>query len=54
MSKKRLVSIFTSTNGKPIEVGNKPDRNDKCPCGSLKKYKNCCWSDHQTKVGYFK
>lgn len=22
---------------------NKPGRNDKCPCGSGKKYKSCCW-----------
>jgi uncharacterized protein YecA (UPF0149 family) len=26
------------TAPKPIEVG----RNDKCPCGSGKKYKQCC------------
>ena len=27
-----------------VEVG----RNDPCPCGSGKKYKNCCWEkDHQ-------
>lgn len=25
-----------------IHAGNKPSRNSKCPCGSGKKYKNCC------------
>lgn len=25
-----------------------PGRNDKCPCGSGKKYKNCCGRDHKT------
>lgn len=27
---------------KPKTVGNKTGRNDPCPCGSGKKYKNCC------------
>jgi len=27
---------------KPITVAKKPKRNDPCPCGSGKKYKNCC------------
>ena len=27
---------------KPIEGTKKPKRNDPCPCGSGKKYKNCC------------
>ena len=26
----------------PVKVGEKPGRNDPCPCGSGKKYKNCC------------
>ena len=29
-------------NGGPKTVGNKPGRNDLCPCGSGKKYKQCC------------
>ena len=29
----------------PIHVGKKPGRNDPCPCGSGKKYKNCCGRD---------
>ena len=28
----------------PIESDNKVGRNDKCPCGSGKKYKHCCGS----------
>ncbi|MBO2516497.1 MAG: preprotein translocase subunit SecA [Clostridiales bacterium] len=36
-----------STPGKeaprnPVKVNKKPGRNDPCPCGSGKKYKNCC------------
>ena len=36
-----------STPGKeaphnPVKVAKKPGRNDPCPCGSGKKYKNCC------------
>ena len=26
----------------PVRVEKKPGRNDPCPCGSGKKYKNCC------------
>lgn len=29
-------------NGQPIVRGNAPGRNDPCPCGSGKKYKQCC------------
>ena len=33
----------TTTNKEPIKnVGPKVGRNDPCPCGSGKKYKNCC------------
>ena len=27
---------------KPVKVGQKVGRNDPCPCGSGKKYKQCC------------
>ena len=26
----------------PVKVDKRPGRNDPCPCGSGKKYKNCC------------
>ena len=29
-------------NQLPVSVGKKIGRNDPCPCGSGKKYKNCC------------
>jgi len=29
-------------NKKVPRVNKKPGRNKKCPCGSGKKYKNCC------------
>ena len=33
----------------PLVKGKKePGRNDPCPCGSGKKYKDCCyWKDHR-------
>ena len=40
--KKKLQVQKTVYNNKP-----KAGRNDPCPCGSGKKYKNCCWdNDH--------
>lgn len=36
---KNLSNIFQS---KPVRRIKIPSRNDKCPCGSGKKYKNCC------------
>ena len=30
------------TNAKPVRTGPKVGRNDPCPCGSKKKYKQCC------------
>ncbi|RUM72166.1 MAG: preprotein translocase subunit SecA, partial [Sulfurovum sp.] len=32
----------TETKRTPIKAEKKPKRNDPCPCGSGKKYKNCC------------
>ena len=41
--KQKLQVQKTVYNDKP-----KAGRNDPCPCGSGKKYKNCCWDkDHQ-------
>lgn len=50
------LELVVSSNGdaakknakKPIVKSNKNlGRNDACPCGSGKKYKNCCWDkDH--------
>jgi len=30
------------TKHKPISLSKKIGRNEKCPCGSAKKFKNCC------------
>lgn len=42
---KKLVKIMTkglqTENNKP-KISNKIGRNEKCPCNSGKKYKNCC------------
>ena len=32
----------TMRNKKPVKKDYKVGRNDKCPCGSGRKYKNCC------------
>jgi len=32
----------------PIRKNDQPGRNDKCPCGSLKKWKNCCMDKPET------
>ena len=34
---------------KPYTKPDRPKRNHKCPCGSNKKYKNCCIDD-QNKI----
>ena len=49
---RRAVARVTHENGagnaqqdaprNPVKVGRKIGRNDPCPCGSGKKYKNCC------------
>lgn len=40
---KRIArEIFGIKDNKPIRKIKLPNRNDPCPCGSGKKYKNCC------------
>lgn len=34
----------------PIQLGERPGRNDVCPCGSGKKYKKCCGQEVHEKV----
>ena len=43
----KIRPIFTDYEGdslyiEPIRVENKVGRNDRCPCGSGKKFKKCC------------
>ena len=33
----------TSSSSTKASSGNRPGRNDPCPCGSSKKYKKCCY-----------
>ncbi|MBQ6769823.1 MAG: SEC-C domain-containing protein [Bacteroidales bacterium] len=41
--KEEKSGTFIESNGTPIvNIGSKIGRNDPCPCGSGKKYKNCC------------
>ena len=39
-----VLSKETEKEKKPLEKNQKVGRNDKCPCGSGKKYKHCCGS----------
>jgi preprotein translocase subunit SecA len=36
------AAVEAQAKAKPIRTGPKVGRNDPCPCGSGKKYKNCC------------
>ena len=36
------VDAVSKAKAKPVRTGPKVGRNDPCPCGSGKKYKNCC------------
>ena len=49
ISKEKIVNMSTNNAGssepekkEPVRVGKKIGRNEPCPCGSGKKYKNCC------------
>ena len=35
-------SVLEPKEDEPVKIGKKIARNDPCPCGSGKKYKNCC------------
>ena len=39
---KEAPKEIKTQKAEPIRVEKKPGRNDPCPCGSGKKYKNCC------------
>jgi hypothetical protein len=41
MSEKRMVKVYRRDDGKPIRFLKEPSRNDMCPCGSGKKFKQC-------------
>lgn len=41
-SQKDADFVEESKQERTIHAENKPNRNSKCPCGSGKKYKNCC------------
>lgn len=36
------LNLLAAEKPKPIVKTKSPSRNDLCPCGSGKKYKNCC------------
>ena len=40
--RKMFTNASDGTGNAPQRVAKKPGRNDPCPCGSGKKYKNCC------------
>ena len=41
MSQERMVKVYRSKDGKPIRFIKFPERNEKCPCLSGKKFKHC-------------
>ena len=41
-SHEKAAAASRANGAGPIRVEKKPGRNDPCPCGSGKKYKNCC------------
>ena len=53
----QVKNVRTQTNLPPsalfpatytlVRSGPKIGRNDRCPCGSGKKYKECCWKQDQ-------
>ncbi|MBQ9069882.1 MAG: SEC-C domain-containing protein [Clostridia bacterium] len=56
-----MVPHIAFSSGRRLKDGTKPvrrpvvnkgrvvGRNEYCPCGSGKKYKNCCWAKDQAK-----
>ncbi|MCQ2453114.1 MAG: preprotein translocase subunit SecA [Clostridia bacterium] len=38
----KAADASRKAGAQPVKVDKKPGRNDPCPCGSGKKYKNCC------------
>ncbi|PYT09713.1 MAG: hypothetical protein DMF49_01370 [Acidobacteria bacterium] len=43
------MSLIKKLLGKrPVDYGS-ASRNDRCPCGSGKKFKSCCWDKVQAK-----
>lgn len=47
---KRIAEELFHINNTPINKIKLPNRNDKCPCGSGKKYKNCCMEIDQQLI----
>ena len=47
LERKQVATPVTASHGeptakRPVRADKKVGRNDPCPCGSGKKYKNCC------------
>ena len=50
LERKQVATPVTASHGeqtakRPVRADKKVGRNDPCPCGSGKKYKNCCGAD---------
>jgi predicted aspartyl protease len=43
----KIDFVDAANKSKPVVSAKKPGRNDPCPCGSEKKYKNCCGMNAQ-------
>lgn len=47
---RKIAEELFHINNTPINKIKLPNRNDKCPCGSGKKYKNCCMEIDQQLI----
>lgn len=47
---RKIAEELFYINNTPINKIKLPNRNDKCPCGSGKKYKNCCMEIDQQLI----
>lgn len=51
---RKIAEELFHINKKPINKIKLLNRNDKCPCGSGKKYKNCCMEIDQQLINKIK
>lgn len=49
----KIAQELFKINKTPKKAYKFPNRNDPCPCGSGKKYKNCCMKVEQKIVEYY-
>jgi uncharacterized protein len=48
--RQRMAAMHTAEAVPRFQTEPKISRNDRCPCGSGRKYKHCCWKNHKTAL----